>query len=42
MAFLPGPGGAAGRTANYTLNVTTLSPAENIVADFALLRALGG
>lgn len=37
-----GPGGAAGRTANYTLNVTTLSPAENIVADFALLRALGG
>lgn len=37
-----GPGGAAGRTANYTLNVTTTSPAENILADFALLRALGG
>ncbi|CAB4147862.1 Phage tail tape measure protein [uncultured Caudovirales phage] len=37
-----GPGGAAGRTANYTLNVTTTSPAENLFADFALLRALGG
>jgi phage-related protein len=37
-----GSGGAAGRTANYTLNVTTTSPAENLFADFALLRALGG
>ena len=29
-------------TNNLTLNVTTSAPAEPIVADFGMLRALGG